>query len=56
MSPSEHKALANDHFSYDMFQDAREKIAKRRNETYSEKYLSGLPIGLKLPNGITIGA
>jgi salicylate hydroxylase len=39
-----------------MYRDIEEKLAEKRGATYADKYLHGLPIGLELPNGITIGA
>lgn len=42
--------------SYDMHKDIEEKLAAKRGATYPDKFLCGLPIGLELPNGITIGA
>ncbi|OIW34814.1 salicylate hydroxylase [Coniochaeta ligniaria NRRL 30616] len=42
--------------SYDMYKDVEEQLAKRRGQEYTDKYIRGLPIGLTLPNGITIGA
>lgn len=39
-----------------MYKDIEEKLAKKRKETYSDKYIGGLPIGLQLPNGVVIGA
>lgn len=41
--------------SYDMHKDIEEKLAVKRGATYTDKFLCGLPIGLELPNGITIG-
>ncbi len=38
-----------------MFKDVDEQLAARRGVTFTEKYIKGLPIGLKLPSGITIG-
>ncbi|KAH8886559.1 salicylate hydroxylase [Thozetella sp. PMI_491] len=42
--------------AYDMYRDADECLAKKRNQDYAdkEKWIGGLPIGLKLSNGITI--
>ncbi|KAI2673629.1 hypothetical protein CBS147317_7626 [Penicillium roqueforti] len=42
--------------AYDMYRDIEEKLAAKRGTTYTDKFLCGLPIGLELPNGITIGA
>ncbi|OAQ71785.1 salicylate hydroxylase [Purpureocillium lilacinum] len=41
--------------AYDMFKDVDEQLAARRGVAFTEKYIKGLPIGLKLPSGITIG-
>lgn len=41
--------------AYDMHRDIEEKLAAKRGTTYNAKFLCGLPIGLELPNGITIG-
>ncbi|CDM38029.1 Aromatic-ring hydroxylase-like [Penicillium roqueforti FM164] len=40
----------------EMNADIEEKLAAKRGTTYTDKFLCGLPIGLELPNGITIGA
>ena len=42
--------------AYDMYADIEEKLAAKRSETYTNKFICGLPIGLQLPNGIIIGA
>ncbi|KAF4761830.1 hypothetical protein N7455_003590 [Penicillium solitum] len=42
--------------AYDMYRDIEEKLAAKRGTTYTGKFLCGLPVGLELPNGITIGA
>lgn len=39
-----------------MYRDIEEKLAARRHVTYADKFICGLPIGLKLPNGVVIGA
>lgn len=39
-----------------MYGDVEEKLAAKRGETYTGKFICGLPIGLELPNGVTIGA
>jgi salicylate hydroxylase len=38
-----------------MYRDIEEKLAAKRGTRYADKFISGLPIGLELPNGITIG-
>jgi hypothetical protein len=42
--------------SYDMYKDIEEKLASKQGTPYTDEFLCGLPIGLELPNGITIGA
>jgi salicylate hydroxylase len=39
-----------------MYRDIEERLAIKRGATYADKYFHGLPIGMELPNGITIGA
>ncbi|KAH8817284.1 putative salicylate hydroxylase [Xylogone sp. PMI_703] len=41
--------------AYDMYKDVEEAIAMRRGLPFKEKFIKGLPIGLKLSNGVTIG-
>ncbi|KAJ6441094.1 Fungal specific transcription factor [Purpureocillium lavendulum] len=41
--------------AYDMFKDVDEHLAARRGVAFTEKFVKGLPMGLKLPSGITIG-
>ncbi len=31
-------------------------MAAKRGETYKDKWLDGLPIGLELPNGLVVGS
>ncbi|KAK7431948.1 hypothetical protein QQZ08_001567 [Neonectria magnoliae] len=38
--------------AYDMYQDVKENISRRRGNSYSEEYVKGLPVGLELPSGI----
>lgn len=40
---------------YDMYKDIDQTFAERRGVPYTDKYIRGLPIGLKLTNGITVG-
>lgn len=40
---------------YDMYRDVEEKIAKRDGQPFNQKFITGLPIGLKLSNGVTVG-
>jgi len=42
--------------TYDMYKDIEEKLATKSGLQYQEKYISGLPIGLELPNGVIVGA
>lgn len=39
-----------------MYKDIDEKIASKKGQLYADKFICGLPIGLELPNGVTIGA
>ncbi|KIX10666.1 uncharacterized protein Z518_01750 [Rhinocladiella mackenziei CBS 650.93] len=41
--------------AYDMYKDIEEKLAFRRGTAFTDKFLHGLPIGLELPNGVTVG-
>lgn len=41
---------------YDMYRDIEEKLAKEKGDKYSGGFMNGLPLGLVLPNGVTIGA
>lgn len=38
-----------------MHKDAEERLAARRGVPFTEKFIRGLPVGLKLPSGITVG-
>lgn len=40
---------------YDMYKHIDERQAAKRGRPYTDKFVDGLPVGLKLPNGITIG-
>lgn len=42
--------------AYDMYRDIEEKMAASKQVKYADKFICGLPVGLKLPNGIVIGA
>ncbi|KAK7979101.1 hypothetical protein LTR80_002228 [Exophiala xenobiotica] len=42
--------------TYDMYRDIEQKLAARRGETYKDKFLDGLPIGLELLNGLVVGS
>ena len=39
---------------YDMYKDVEEKLAKHRGQSF-KGWHHGLPIGMKLPNGVTVG-
>ncbi|EJP70998.1 salicylate hydroxylase [Beauveria bassiana ARSEF 2860] len=41
--------------SYEMYKDVDEMLAKRRGTVFGEKFSRGLPLGLKLPNGVVVG-
>lgn len=41
---------------YDMYRDIEEKLAVKRGSLYTGQFVCGLPVGLELPSGITIGA
>jgi salicylate hydroxylase len=38
-----------------MYKDVEEKIALQKGVPFSQKFLTGLPIGMKLSNGVVIG-
>jgi salicylate hydroxylase len=38
-----------------MYKDIEEKLAKEKGDKY-DGFINGLPVGLVLPNGVTIGA
>lgn len=38
-----------------MYKDIEESLAKQRHVTYTDKYVQGLPVGLKMSNGVTVG-
>ncbi|KAF1361338.1 putative salicylate hydroxylase [Lizonia empirigonia] len=41
--------------AYDMYKDVDQALAEIRGQPYTDKYIRGLPIGLKLSNGLTVG-
>ncbi|XHG06300.1 hypothetical protein AWENTII_009505 [Aspergillus wentii] len=41
--------------AYDMYKDVEEVLAAKRKLPFTAPYINGLPVGLKLPNGYTIG-
>lgn len=41
--------------TYDMYKDIEEHLAARRGVPFEAKYVSGLPLGLELPNGVVVG-
>lgn len=38
-----------------MYKDIEEKLDAKRGQTYTDKFSCGLPLGMKLPNGVTVG-
>jgi salicylate hydroxylase len=38
-----------------MYKDVEEKLAKQKGAAFTDKYIKGLPFGLKLSNGVIIG-
>lgn len=40
---------------YDMYKDIDEKLSAQRKVPFTEKFIAGLPIGMKLTNGVTVG-
>ena len=40
---------------YDMYKDIEEKLSVKRDVPFTENFLAGLPIGMKLTNGVTVG-
>ncbi len=38
-----------------MYMDIEEALATKRGTNFGGKFLKGLPLGLKLPNGVVIG-
>lgn len=38
-----------------MYKDIEEALALKRGTKFEGKFIKGLPLGLKLPNGIVIG-
>ncbi|KAL3488183.1 hypothetical protein BJX62DRAFT_253487 [Aspergillus germanicus] len=41
--------------AYDMYKDIEEVIANDRGVPFEQKFIRGLPVGLKLSNGVTVG-
>ncbi|RMZ92083.1 hypothetical protein DV736_g683, partial [Chaetothyriales sp. CBS 134916] len=41
--------------AYNMYKDIEERLAERRSQCFTAKYLHGLPLGLELPNGVITG-
>lgn len=52
------KLLLIVHCRYDMYKDIEEKLASRRKAAFADmdKWIRGLPVGLKLSNGVMIKA
>ncbi|WPH03957.1 FAD-dependent urate hydroxylase-like protein [Acrodontium crateriforme] len=42
--------------AYDMYRDIEEKLAAVKEVQYGDSYVCGLPVGMKLLNGIVVGA
>ncbi|KAJ5638229.1 hypothetical protein N7490_008108 [Penicillium lividum] len=42
--------------AYDMYRDIEEKIAEMKELKYEDRFICGLPIGLKLASGVIVGA
>lgn len=42
--------------AYDMYEDVKEKLAEAQGRKYEGRFLSGLPLGLEMPNGVTVGS
>lgn len=42
--------------SYNMHMHIEEVVSRRAGKAYTHKYTRGLPLGLKLSNGYTVGA
>lgn len=38
-----------------MYKDVEEVLAKQTRTPFTDKYMQGLPIGLKMSNGVTVG-
>lgn len=41
--------------AYDMYRDVEQALAEIRGQPYTDKFIRGLPIGLTLSNGLTVG-
>ncbi|KAK5993047.1 FAD-dependent urate hydroxylase-like protein [Cladobotryum mycophilum] len=41
--------------AYDMYKDVEQILSEKRGIKYQDKFIRGLPVGLELPSGITIG-
>lgn len=48
-------AILTSYCRYDMYMDIEEKLAAKRKVPFTEKFIAGLPIGMRLTDGITIG-
>lgn len=42
--------------AYDMYKDIEEKLTTIRGKKFLAPFIAGLPIGLEMPNGVTVGA
>ncbi|KAI7779453.1 hypothetical protein LA080_000833 [Diaporthe eres] len=41
--------------AYDMYKAIKESLAEQRHISYTDNYIKGLPIGLEMSNGVTVG-
>lgn len=48
-------ALLTCSLRYDMYKDIEESLARRKNVLFTDKFINGLPLGLKMSNGVTVG-
>ncbi|KAH7392536.1 hypothetical protein BKA66DRAFT_557814 [Pyrenochaeta sp. MPI-SDFR-AT-0127] len=51
----ENKLTIEEMNAYDMYRDIDQAFAEKKGKPYTDKYIKGLPFGLQLSNGITIG-
>lgn len=38
-----------------MYKDIEESLAEQRRVSYNGSYIKGLPVGLQMSNGVTVG-
>lgn len=41
---------------YDMYKDIKQRLANCRGQSFTDNYVNGLPVGLRLPSGFVGGA